>query len=377
MESAQADTTAAIFMQSAVKYGSLSIAMTCLLGSFGFNINGLTAALTSMGLAIGLASQRVLENLAAGIMLMVFRNFQVGDIVQVSGKLGVVCKITLLATRIDTFSNVRMSIPNKDIFGSIVENFSRNSMRRAEVEIGTAGSSDIATVRKVLEAVCANYADVAVSFIDADKRRKRGRVLAAKMGADAIAKARTAATLPPPAPPTPVQVEVQGAVNGMIEGSGQPGCVVTEMASQTGDGALATREVLVNNPQESSSAPTKGKKASLSKMVLMGPRKLLDQLDGMREAGGQLSLFDFLSVTQSGESKDEQSRTGVAVSLPLVILKDIKTWGYLWEVRVFVPGARFETFRCRLVEDIAMALKKNNIRIVADIVEERKKVVGL
>jgi len=65
---------------------------------------------------------------------------QVGDIVQVSGKLGVVCKITLLATRIDTFSNVRMSIPNKDIFGSIVENFSRNSMRRAEVEIGTAGT---------------------------------------------------------------------------------------------------------------------------------------------------------------------------------------------------------------------------------------------
>ena len=116
MESAQADTTAAIFMQGVVKYGSLAVAATCLLGSLGVNINGLTAALASSGIAIGLASQRVLENLAAGIMLMVFRNFQVGDIVQVSGKMGVVCKITLIATRIDTFSNVRMSIPNKDIF---------------------------------------------------------------------------------------------------------------------------------------------------------------------------------------------------------------------------------------------------------------------
>ena len=76
---------------------------------------------------VGLASQRVLENLAAGIMLMVFRSFQVGDVVQIAGKRGVVCKITLLATRIDTFSNVRMSIPNKDIFGSIVENYSRNN----------------------------------------------------------------------------------------------------------------------------------------------------------------------------------------------------------------------------------------------------------
>ena len=153
LESAKADTTAAIFMQGLVKYGSLAVAATCFLGAVGVNINGLTAALTSMGLAIGLASQRVLENLAAGIMLMVFRSFQVGDVVQIAGKRGVVCKITLLATRIDTFSNVRMSIPNKDIFGSIVENYSRNNMRRAEVEIATAGSSDIEQVRAALEEV--------------------------------------------------------------------------------------------------------------------------------------------------------------------------------------------------------------------------------
>ena len=166
MESASADTTAAIFMQGVVKYGSLAVAATCLLGSLGVNINGLTAALTSCGIAIGLASQRVLENLAAGIMLMVFRNFQVGDIVQVAGKVGVVCKITLMATRIDTFSNVRTSIPNKDIFASIVENYSRNSMRRAEIEIATAGSSDIETVRKTLEDVCKRFPSIPYKCTD-------------------------------------------------------------------------------------------------------------------------------------------------------------------------------------------------------------------
>jgi len=90
---------------------------------------GLTAALTSVGLAVGLASQRVLENLAAGVMLMIFRNFQIGDMIVVSGRTGIVSKITLLSTRIDTFQNVRISIPNKDMFGSIVENYSRNPMR--------------------------------------------------------------------------------------------------------------------------------------------------------------------------------------------------------------------------------------------------------
>ena len=60
----------------------------------------------------------------------------------------------------------------------------------------------------------------------------------------------------------------------------------------------------------------------------------------------------------------------------MVVLKEIKTWGYLWEVRVFLPTGQFDGLRCQLVEEIAVALRENNIKLVADIVEEKKKIVG-
>ena len=316
MESAQADTTAAIFMQGVVKYGSLAVAATCLLGSLGVNINGLTAALASSGIAIGLASQRVLENLAAGVMLMVFRNFQVGDIVQVSGKMGVVCKITLIATRIDTFSNVRMSIPNKDIFGSIVENFSRNAMRRAEIEIGTAGSSDIEAVRRTLQTITGKYKKYAEMIIE-QKRRRRAQFVAAQKGALAIAKARKL---------------INASSSTTLAGN-----TTVSAKGSTGAGKLA---------------------ASAS------------------SSSSFVSFKDFISIASPGESKEEQVRTGVQVALPVIVLKDIKTWGYLWEVRVFLPTGQFDGLRCQMVEEIALALRENNIKIVADIVEEKKKIVG-
>ena len=316
MEIAQADTTAAIFMQGVVKYGSLAVAATCLLGSLGVNINGLTAALASSGIAIGLASQRVLENLAAGIMLMVFRSFQVGDIVQVSGKMGVVCKITLIATRIDTFSNVRMSIPNKDIFGSIVENFSRNGMRRAEIEVSIAGSSDIQAVRRTLTTIVGKYKQHAERVIEA-KRQRRAQALAAQRGALAIARARQLAAAQPTPPPLPENTAT----------SAKRGA-----AGSTGAGRPA--------------------------------------------APSQVTFRDFISIASPGESKEEQTRTGVQVGLPVVVLKEIKTWGYLWEVRVFLPTGQFDGLRCQLVEEIAVALRENNIKLVADIVEEKKKIVG-
>ena len=296
MESAQADTTAAIFMQGVVKYGSLAVAATCLLGSLGVNINGLTAALASSGIAIGLASQRVLENLAAGLMLMVFRTFEVGDLVQISGKVGIVYKISLIATRIDTLSNVRLSIPNKDVFGSVVENWSRNPMRRAEVEVAAAGSSDVKAVRQTLQSVVGNYQQYAARFIDEKRKHRRSKLM-------------------------------QRRNNGTVP---------------------------------------------------ITPAKVLPSMVGnMLQHVSKLNSFqDYITISNLGEAKEEQFRSGMEVSLPRVVLKEIKTWGYLWEVRVFLPVGQFDVLRCQLVEELAIALKDNSIRMVADIMEERRKIVG-
>jgi len=269
MEAAEAGTSAAQFMETAVKYGSLAVAATSLLGSAGVNIGGLTAALTSVGLAVGLASQRVLENLAAGVMLMIFRNFQIGDMIVVSGRTGIVSKITLLSTRIDTFQNVRISIPNKDMFGSIVENYSRNPMRRADVEVQTATSSDLRLVRDTLEGVTQKYAYLAEKYMAPRKRKRIGSV---------------------------------------ASDSSRPGGAVREFLSAT-----------------SSSS-------------------------GLTGASGDTAV-----------SK--------AVSLPTVQMQDIKTYGYVWEIRVFVPTAMWEKYRCELVEDIAVSLKANGIKVVGDVIE--------
>ena len=88
------------------------------------------------------------------------------------------------------------------------------------------------------------------------------------------------------------------------------------------------------------------------------------------------SFHDYITISNLGESKEELFRSGMEVSLPRVVLKEIKTWGYLWEVRVFLPAGQFDELRCQLVEELAMALKDNSIRMVADIVEERRKIVG-
>lgn len=126
------DMTMASFLRALVKYGATAIALISILGTLGVQTSGLTAAVTSLGLSIGLASQRVLSNLAAGLMLLVLRPFKGGDYVVLGGKAtGVVKDISLFSTSIDTIGNCRISVPNSEVYGSIVENFSKHRMRES------------------------------------------------------------------------------------------------------------------------------------------------------------------------------------------------------------------------------------------------------
>ena len=122
------------------------------LWSPGIKTTSFAAVIGAAGLAVGLAFQGTLSNFAAGVMLLVFRPFNVGDVVNAAGVLGKVHCIQLFAVAIDTFDNRRIIIPNSAVFGSTIENISHHPIRRADVDVGTDYTADIDQTRDVLTA---------------------------------------------------------------------------------------------------------------------------------------------------------------------------------------------------------------------------------
>ena len=145
------DETLTSFVSRFVRWLILLLtALTCL-SYFGVETTSFAAVLGAAGLAIGLAFQGTLSNFAAGAMLLLFRPYKVGDVVNVAGNLGKVFEIELFTTAIDTFDNRRFIIPNSSIFGAVIENITHHPVRRVDVAVGTSYAADIDGTRKVLE----------------------------------------------------------------------------------------------------------------------------------------------------------------------------------------------------------------------------------
>lgn len=120
------------------------------LGKFGIDVTSFAAVLGAMGFAIGLAFQGTLSNFAAGILLLVFRPFKVGDVVVTGGVSGRVNEIDLFTTTIDTPDNRRIIVPNSSISGSTIENVSHHPHRRIEVSIHIAYDCSMDDTRTAL-----------------------------------------------------------------------------------------------------------------------------------------------------------------------------------------------------------------------------------
>ena len=145
------DETLSIFLAKLLRWSILLlVGMTCL-GYFGIQTTGLAAVIGAAGLAIGLAFQGTLSNFAAGAMLLIFRPYKVGDVVNVAGFLGKVDEIELFTTTIDTLDRRRVIVPNSSIYGTVIENITYHGVRRAEVPVGAAYSADIDETRAALE----------------------------------------------------------------------------------------------------------------------------------------------------------------------------------------------------------------------------------
>ncbi|MEC9372192.1 MAG: mechanosensitive ion channel domain-containing protein [Planctomycetota bacterium] len=147
---AKLDATLAKFFSKLAKWVILILVFLAVLGMFGINTASFAVVIGAAGLAIGLAFQGTLSNFAAGVMLLVFRPFKVGQVVNVASVFGKVNEIELFTTTIDTFDNRRFILPNSSIFGATIENISFHGQRRVDVNVGVSYSADIDQTREVL-----------------------------------------------------------------------------------------------------------------------------------------------------------------------------------------------------------------------------------
>lgn len=137
------DLTLVSFLASFVKYVIIIVTLIAVLSQFGVQTTSLITVLGAAGLAIGLALQGTLSNVAAGVMLLLFRPFRVGDVVEVQGAAGTVRDVSLFVTEITTADNILITVPNGQIWGNAVRNLSINPTRRIELTVGISYDDDL------------------------------------------------------------------------------------------------------------------------------------------------------------------------------------------------------------------------------------------
>ena len=144
------DKTLAPILASIIRYAGFILTLVVALGQFGVQTTSIIAVLGAAGLAIGLALQGTLANVASGIMLLLLRPFSVGDWIETNSISGTVREIGLFATQIDTFDNIYITVPNSSIWSATIINNSRHQIRRMDLDIGIGYNSDLNEVEKAL-----------------------------------------------------------------------------------------------------------------------------------------------------------------------------------------------------------------------------------
>lgn len=137
------DPTLIGFLSATVRYGVLVIVLVMVLGQFGIQTASILAALGAVGLAIGLAMQGTLQNIAAGIMLLVLRPFKVGEFITAGAISGTVTEIGLFATELKTYDGLLVMAPNSLLWNTPVTNFTRHAIRMHDFKVGIGYEDDV------------------------------------------------------------------------------------------------------------------------------------------------------------------------------------------------------------------------------------------
>lgn len=153
MKRANADTGVTQFVSSFAKAAMYFFLIVSIATSFGVKESSIAALLASSGVAIGLALQGGLSNLAGGVIILILRPFVIGDyIIENSGKQeGTVVKIDLFYTTLSTVDNRRITVPNGALTNSSIVNVTAKDNRKLEIKVGISYQADLKKAKKILE----------------------------------------------------------------------------------------------------------------------------------------------------------------------------------------------------------------------------------
>lgn len=159
MQRQQVDPILESFVCNLVYWAMMTFVIIAAIGQLGIKTASLIALVGAAGLAVGLALQGSLANFAAGVLIVMFRPYRVGDWVEAAGIAGTVEQVQILTTILKTADNKQIIVPNGQIMDSIITNYSANETRRVDLVIGVSYDDDIDKVRQTISAL-----------VDADER---------------------------------------------------------------------------------------------------------------------------------------------------------------------------------------------------------------
>lgn len=156
MDRQEVDTTLQTFVGNVVRVALMIVVIIAAIGAIGIQTTSFIAIFGAAGLAVGLALQGSLSNFAAGVLIVLFRPYKVGDYVEAAGIAGSVEQVQILTTVLKTPDNKQIIVPNSQIMDSIITNYSANDTRRVDLTVGVSYDDDLdkvaATLRELVDA---------------------------------------------------------------------------------------------------------------------------------------------------------------------------------------------------------------------------------
>ena len=154
------DKTVEGFIVQVVRVVVISVGLIAVLQRLGVQTTSIIAVLGAASLAIGLAMQGTLSNVAAGVLLLVLRPYRVGDVVDIGGVAGVVQRLDLFTTQMSNANNVKIVVPNSQVLGDVIQNISGQVTRRIEINFTVSYSADLNEAREVIRSTAAGHGKV-------------------------------------------------------------------------------------------------------------------------------------------------------------------------------------------------------------------------
>jgi small conductance mechanosensitive channel len=151
------DATLVPFVAKLVYYSVMAVVVIAVLNRLGVATTSVVAIFGAAGLAVGLAMQGTLANFASGVMLLIFRPFEVGDWVEAGGAAGTIREIGIFATTFTSGDNIKITVPNSQVYSSKISNFNGNDTRRVDLVMGISYGDNLQTAIDTIRRIVTSH----------------------------------------------------------------------------------------------------------------------------------------------------------------------------------------------------------------------------